>query len=161
MADGDWSDYVAGAGSDPEALSGAADAMGGAIEDASPAGASPALESIDATALPADVAGGVEAAQYDTSEAASWERWSQGDLANAASWQNQAAGDVESAREWAAFGNPDAAQQELDAAATASDIGAAVAGGAATDLGIGAGYLDSAATELSSAADTTASDSDA
>jgi hypothetical protein len=42
MADGDWSDYVAGAGSDPEALSGAADAMGGAIEDASPAGASPA-----------------------------------------------------------------------------------------------------------------------
>jgi hypothetical protein len=153
MADGDWSDYVAGAGSDPAALAGAADDMGDAL-----AVAQPELESLDTAALPDDVAADISSAEYDTGQAASWQQWTEGDLANAAGWQDQAAGDVESARAWAAFGNMDAAQQDLNSAETASDIAADVAGGAQADLGIGASYLDTASSDLSSAADATTYD---
>ena len=118
MSDGDWSDYVAGAGSDPAALTAAADDMGDAT-----AAVQPELEAIDTSALPDDAADDVASAQYDAGEAASWDQWTQGDLADVASWQDEAAGDVQEAKQWAAFGDMDAAQEALGAAGTASDIG--------------------------------------
>jgi hypothetical protein len=153
MADGDWSDYVASAGTDQAALTGAADVMGDAT-----AAAEPALESIDTTALPEDAADDVSAAQYGVGEAASWDQWAKGDLADAASWQDQAAGDIRAAQEWADFGNMDAAQESLGAAASASDIAAETAGTAQSDLGIGAEYVDGAVSDMSSAADSIAYD---
>jgi hypothetical protein len=137
MSDGSWSDYVADAGSDPAALAGVSAEMGDAIT-----AAEPDLESIDTSGLPEQAADGVASAQYNTSEAASW--------------QDQAAGDVQDAQEWAAFGNMDAAQESLNSAATASDIAADTAGTAQTDLGIGAEYMDSASSDLPTAADATA-----
>ena len=56
MSDGNWSDYVADAGSDPAALAGASADMGDAIT-----AAEPDLESIDTSALPEDAAAGVDA----------------------------------------------------------------------------------------------------
>jgi hypothetical protein len=153
MADGDWSEYVASAGSDPAPLAGVADDMGDAL-----AVAQPELESIDTSTLTDQAAEGIDAATYDSGQAASWQQWSEGDLASAGSWQDQAAGDVESAQAWAAFGNMGAAQRDLDSAATASDIAADVTGVAQTDLGIGASYTDTASSDLSSALDTTTYD---
>jgi hypothetical protein len=87
MADGDWSEYVASAGSDPAPLAGVADDMGDAL-----AVAQPELESIDTSALTDQAAEGVDSATYDAGQAASWQQWSEGDLASAGSWQDQAAG---------------------------------------------------------------------
>ena len=143
MADGDWSDYVAGAGTDPAALTEAADAMGDAT-----AAAAPELGAIDTTALPEVAVDDVAGAQYGVGEAASWDQWAQGDLTDAAGWQDQAAGDVREAQEWADFGNMDAAQESLDAAGTAQ-----------TDLGIGAEYMDGAVSDTSSAVDAGSYDS--
>ncbi len=146
MSDGNWSDYVAAAGSDPAALSDASADMGGAI-DSTQAG----LESTDSTDLPSPLADDVSSAGYNLDEAASWQQWADGDLASVASWQDDAAGDVADANAWAAFGDADAAQEELGSAQTASDIAAEEAGTASTDLSIGADYADSAADNVSDA----------
>jgi hypothetical protein len=152
MSDGNWSDYVADAGTDPAALSEASTSMGDAI-----GAAEAALEAIDPAALPDAAAEGVSAAAANLDEAAGWQQWGDGDLANAASWQDDAAGHVQAANEWAAWGNVDAAQEELSSAQTAAEIADEASGNASTDLAIGADYMDTASDNLSDAA----SDSDA
>jgi hypothetical protein len=147
MSDGDWSDYVADAATDPAALSEASSSMGDTI-DAAQAG----LDSIDPSTLPDAAADGVSAAAANLDEAAGWQQWSDGDAANAASWRDYADGHVQAANEWAAWGNLDAAQEELNSAQTASELADDASGNASVDLGIGADYLDTAADNLSDAA---------
>ena len=146
MTDGNWSDYVADAGTDPAALSEASTSMGDSIETAQ-AG----LESIDPALLPDAAADDVLAAGSNLDEAASWQAWSDGDLLTVASWQDDAADHVTAANEWAAWGNADAAQEELGSAQTSLDIAGEAAGTASTDLSIAADYTDSASDNLSDA----------
>jgi hypothetical protein len=137
VTDGNWSDYVADAGTDVPSVDATADAMGDAAS-----GVQTGTEAIDTAALSDDAAGAVADATYDAGQAASWAQWSQGDLETAASWDTTAAGYVESAQEWLAYGNTDGYEHDMAAAQTASGIADGYVGQASTDLGIGAGYMD-------------------
>ena len=146
--DGTWGDYVAEAGTDPGAL----DVVAGDMTEAATQ-VDAAVDSIDTTALPDDVAASVVDAGYNATEAASWSSWADGDLADAASWQDAAADHVAAAQEWLADGNVSAFESEMSAAATASDIADGVVGQASTDLGIGAEYMDSSVAAVDAVAD--------
>ena len=145
--DGSWGDFVADAGTDAGSLGVVADGITEGATDVSAA-----LESIDTSALPDDVAGAVIDAGYNATEAASWSDWAQGDLADAAEWRDAAADHVAAAQEWLADGNVSGYEQEMSAAETAGDIADGVVGQASTDLGIGAEYMDSSVAALDTAA---------
>jgi hypothetical protein len=145
--DGTWNDYVTEAGTDPGAL----DVVAGDMTDVATQ-VDAAVDSIDTTALPDDVAAAVTDAGYNATQAASWSSWAQGDLADAASWQDAATDHVAAAQEWLADGNVSGFEIEMSAAATASDNADGVVGRANTDLGIGAEYMDSSVAAVDTAA---------